>query len=288
MDHQTPGLGANLGVRPLTPAIGAVIEGVDLAAPLAAETIARLRAALLEHHVLIFEDQKLQPESQRDLAARFGALHIHPIYPHVETVPEIIILDTSAENLPDNDNWHTDVTFIQTPPLGAILAAKRIPPSGGDTSWASTIAAYEGLSAPFRAMLDGLTAVHDMTKSFPFERWGANGNEEKWNAARRANPPVTHPVVRVHPESGRKGLFVNEGFTTRIVELSQTESDAVLAHLFRHVAKPEFTMRWKWKEGDVAFWDNRLTQHYALADYLPERRIMHRATVLGDRPFGPS
>ena len=278
---------ANVGVRPLTPAIGAIVEGVDLSRPLAPESVARIRSALLDHHLLIFEDQKLEPASQRGLAANFGALHVHPIYPHVEDVPEIIILDTSGENLPDNDNWHTDVTFIQTPPMGAILAAKLIPPSGGDTSWASTIAAYEGLSEPFRAFLDRLTAVHDMTKSFPFERWGAGGNEEKWNAARKANPPVTHPVVRVHPESGRKGLFVNEGFTTRIVELSQTESDAVLAHLFRHVAKPEFTVRWKWKVGDVAFWDNRLTQHYALADYLPNRRVMHRATVLGDRPFGP-
>jgi len=277
----------HLSAKPLTPAIGAVIDDIDLSKPLNAATIDSLRRALLKYHVLFFENQTLDPKTQRALAAEFGKLHIHPIYPHVDDVPEIIILDTSHNNLPDNDNWHTDVTFIETPPLGAILAAKTIPPSGGDTSWASTIVAYEALSAPFQKFLDGLTAVHNIEKSFPESRWGQNEDRAKFEEAKRKNPPVVHPVVRVHPESGRKGLFVNEGFTTRIVELSATESDAVLRLLFKHVAKPEFTVRWKWKDGDVAFWDNRLTQHYALADYLPHRRIMHRATVLGDKPVGP-
>lgn len=277
----------HLSTRPLTPSIGAVVDGIDLSTALNDATIDSLRRALLKHHVLFFERQQLTPPVQKALAARFGDLHIHPIYPHVEDVPEIIILDTSHNNLPDNDNWHTDVTFIRNPPLGAILAAKTIPPSGGDTSWSSTIAAYEALSPSFRAFLDGLTAIHNIEKSFPEARWGQNEDRSKFEEAKRKNPPLAHPVVRVHPESGRKGLFVNEGFTTRIVELSQTESDAVLRLLFAHVAKPEFTVRWKWKEGDVAFWDNRLTQHYALADYLPHRRIMHRATILGDVPVGP-
>ncbi|MBN9016722.1 MAG: taurine dioxygenase [Rhizobiales bacterium] len=277
----------SLAVRPLAPALGAIVDGVDLARPLTPALVEALKAALVTHHVLFFEQQSVTPATQRAAAALFGDLHIHPIYPHVEDVPEIIVLDTSANNLPDNDNWHTDVTFIQNPPLGALLAAKQLPPSGGDTSWSSTIAAYEALSLPLRTLLDGLTAVHDIQKSFPFERWAVGGNEDRWQEARRKNPPVIHPVVRVHPVTGRKGLFVNEGFTTRIVELSATESDAVLRLLFAHVAKPEFTIRWRWKEGDVAFWDNRLTQHYALADYLPHRRIMHRATILGDRPVGP-
>ncbi|MEQ1769907.1 MAG: taurine dioxygenase [Devosia sp.] len=278
----------HLDTRPLTPAIGAVIDGIDLSKPLNAATIESLRRALLKHHVLFFERQHLDPVTQRALASEFGRLHIHPIYPHVEDVPEIIVLDTSHNNLPDNDNWHTDVTFIETPPLGAILAAKTIPPSGGDTSWSSTIVAYEALSEPFRNFLDGLTAAHNIEKSFPESRWGQAEDKARFEEAKKKNPPVVHPVVRVHPESGRKGLFVNEGFTTRIVELSGSESDAVLRVLFKHVAKPEFTVRWKWKEGDVAFWDNRLTQHYALADYLPHRRIMHRATVLGDKPVGPT
>ena len=278
---------ASLAIRPIAPALGAVVGGVDLARPLTPVLIAALQEALVTHHVLFFEGQQVTPATQRDVAAAFGSLHIHPIYPHVEDVPEIIVLDTSADNLPDNDNWHTDVTFIENPPLGALLAAKHLPPNGGDTSWSSTIAAYEALSPAFRDFLDGLSAVHDIQKSFPFERWGAGGNEDRWQEARRKNPPVIHPVVRVHPVTGRKGLFVNEGFTTRILGLSAPESDAVLRFLFAHVAKPEFTIRWRWNEGDVAFWDNRLTQHYALADYLPHRRIMHRATILGDRPVGP-
>lgn len=285
MNRPAPEL--HLNTRPLTPAIGAVIENINLADELSDATIESLRRALLKHHVIFFRKQRLDPTTQRGLAARFGSLHIHPLYPHVEDVPEIIVLDTSINNLPDNNNWHTDVTFIETPPLGAILAAKVIPPSGGDTSWASTIAAYEALSEPFQRFLDGLTAIHNIEKSFPESRWGRNDDKARFDEARRKNPPVRHPVVRVHPESGRKGLFVNEGFTTRIDELGATESDAVLRLLFRHIAKPEFTVRWKWEEGDVAFWDNRLTQHYALVDYLPHRRIMHRATILGDRPVGP-
>ena len=278
----------HLTVRPLTPAIGAIASGVDLAGPLSDATIAELRRALVKHQVIFFEGQHLDPETQKALASRFGSLHIHPIYPHVEEVPEIIVLDTSNNNLPDNDNWHTDVTFIKTPPLGAILAAKVLPPSGGDTSWSSSVAAYEALSAPFQHFLDGLTAIHDIQKSFPEARWGADDNRAQYEEAKRKNPPVVHPVVRVHPETGRKGIFVNDGFTTRIVELTAKESAAVLALLFIHIAKPEFTVRWKWKEGDVAFWDNRLTQHYALADYLPHRRVMHRATILGDVPTGPA
>jgi taurine dioxygenase len=252
-----------LSVQPLNPTIGAVVRGVDLGQPLGVATIGAINRAF---------------------AARFGALHVHPVYPHVKEVPEIIILDTHPDNQPDNDNWHTDVTFIETPPLGAVLAAKDLPSSGGDTSWSSSIAAFEALSPPWQAFLTGLTALHDFAKSFPPERFSAPEERERWQIARDRNPPVIHPVVRTHPVSGRKGLFVNEGFTTRITGFSAKESDAVLRFLFEHVAKPEFTVRWRWKAGDVAFWDNRCTQHYALADYLPNRRVMHRATILGDRP----
>ena len=274
-----------LTVEPLGPAIGARVSGLNLAQPLPDDTRDALLAALLQHHVLFFEDQPVTPLQQRALAARFGELHVHPIYPQVPGVPEIIVLDTDAHNLPDNDNWHTDVTFIQTPPLGALLSARLLPPSGGDTLWASGAAAYEALSAPLRRLLEGLTADHDMIKSFPAHRFARTPDERvRWDAARLANPPVTHPVVRTHPVSGRRGLFVNEGFTTRIHELGARESDAVLRLLFEHLARPEFSVRWRWKAGDLAFWDNRLTLHYATADYLPHRRVMHRATILGDRP----
>lgn len=276
-----------LSIKPLSPAIGAIVGGLDLSQPLSAFAAERVTQALVTHHVLFFEGQDVSPAQLRDLAKNFGDLHIHPIYPHVSDVPEIIVLDTGTHNLPDNDNWHTDVTFIQTPPLGAILAARELPPFGGDTSWASTIAAYEALSAPMQQFLAGLTAEHDFVKSFPLERWGSGDAdaEARWHEARAKNPPVHHPVVRTHPVSGRRGLFVNEGFTMRIDGLKPNESDALLRLLFAHVSRPEFTVRWRWKLGDVAFWDNRLTQHYALADYLPARRVMHRATILGDRPY---
>ncbi|MES2207836.1 MAG: taurine dioxygenase [Pseudomonadota bacterium] len=277
---------ATLHVQPLGPAIGALVSGIDLTRAIEDELRDSLLQALLEHHVLFFEKQPISPQQQRDLAKRFGDLHIHPIYPQVSDVPEIIILDTDHDNPPDNDNWHTDVTFIETPPMGAILSARHLPPLGGDTLWASGIAAYEALSEPFRKFIEPLTAEHDFLKSFPAWRFARTPEERvRWEAARDKNPPLVHPVVRTHPVSGRKGLFVNEGFTTRIIELSPKESEAILSHLLVHVTKPEFTVRWRWKQYDLAFWDNRLTQHYATADYLPHRRIMHRATILGDRPY---
>jgi taurine dioxygenase len=271
-------------LTPLTPAIGGRVEGIDLADPLSDETVAALKDALHDRLVLFFSDQHLTPAAHRSFAAHFGPLHIHPIYPNVPETPEILILDTDAKNLPDNDNWHTDVTFIETPPLGAALYARKIPPSGGDTLWLSTIAAYEALSAPFKKLLEGLTAVHDFEKSFPRDRFAAPEAARRWEEARAKNPPIVHPVVRTHPASGRKALFVNYGFTTRINELSKAESDAVLGYLFEHVTKPEFQIRHRWRENDLALWDNRVTQHYATVDYLPERRIMHRATIIGERP----
>jgi len=273
-------------VAPLGPAIGALVEGIDLAQPLTDRDHDVVHGALLVHHVLFFENQPVTPQQQRDLAARFGTLHIHPVYPQHPEVPEIILLDTSNDNPPDNDNWHTDVTFIATPPMGALLSAQLLPPSGGDTLWASGIAAYEALSEPFRRFLDPLHAEHDFLQSFPAWRFARTPAERvRWEAARDKHPPVVHPVVRTHPVSGQRGLFVNEGFTSRIVELAQAESDAVLAQLRIHTARPEFTVRWRWKRHDLAFWDNRLTQHYATADYLPHRRVMHRATILGDVPY---
>ena len=271
-------------VNPLTPAIGGAVEGIDLADPLSDEMIEGIRDALHDRLVLFFADQRLTPAAQRTFAAHFGPLHVHPIYPNVPEVPEIMVLDTDAKNLPDNDNWHTDVTFIETPPLGAALYARKVPPSGGDTLWLSTIAAYEALSEPLKRLLDGLTAIHDFEKSFPRDRFAAPAAAKRWEEARAKNPPVAHPVVRTHPATGKKALFVNFGFTTRINELTKPESDAILAYLFEHVTKPEFQVRHRWSENDLALWDNRVTQHYATVDYLPERRIMHRATIIGEHP----
>ena len=278
----------NINTIRLAPAIGAQIEGLDLSQELAPGVIAQLNELLVERQVLFFRGQKLSPHQQARFAARFGSLHVHPIYPALPDLQEIMVLDTHGGFLPDNDNWHTDVTFSRTPPLAGLLLALRVPPSGGDTLWSNSVAAYEALSEPMQRLLDGLTATHSVAKSFPAERWQNDpAFKERYERAVAKHPPVIHPVVRVHPVSGRKGLFVNQGFTTHIDELSPGESKSVLEYLYAHIARPEFTVRWRWQEGDVAFWDNRATQHYAIADYLPERRIMHRATVNGDRPFGP-
>lgn len=275
----------SLHITPLTKNIGAEVEGIQLSEPLTDANRHAINDALLAHQVLFFRRQPITPRQQRDFAGQFGDLHVHPVYPNIPEHPQIMVLDTDANNLPDNDNWHTDVTFIPTPPAAAILAAKQLPPTGGDTLWASGIAAYEALSAPLQRLLDGLQAEHDFVKSFPASRHAITpAGAEQWEATRRKHPPLLHPVIRTHPISGRKALFVNEGFTTRIVDLHPKESDALLAFLFAHVARPDFVVRWRWQRDDVAFWDNRVTQHYAVADYLPHRRVMHRATILGDIP----
>lgn len=270
----------------LGPHIGAQVNDLDLSRPLSDAQFEQLYHGLLRHQVLFLRDQTLTPQQQRAFAARFGDLHIHPIYPYAEGVEEIIVLDTDDNNPPDNDNWHTDVTFINTPPAIAVLAARLLPENGGDTLWASNIAAYNALSEPFKTLLNGLQAEHDIRKSFQEYKYRKTEAErQRLQLAVDKNPPVTHPVIRTHPVSGKKALFVNEGFTTRIVGLNQKESEAILNFLFAHITKPEFQVRWRWREGDVAIWDNRITQHYATADYSPARRIMHRATVLGDTPF---
>ena len=220
------------------------------------------------------------------VAANFGDLHIHPIYPNVPEQPEVLVLDTAVTDVRDNAIWHTDVTFLPTPAMGAVLSAKLLPPFGGDTLWASSSAAFEALSKPLQLLLDGLTATHDFTHSFPLERYGNTPQAlEHYHEVQRKYPPLSHPAVRTHPVTGRKGLFVNDGFTTRINELEADESDALLRFLFAHSTRPEFTVRWRWQTNDIAFWDNRITQHYAVDDYRPQRRVMQRATVLGDVPF---
>lgn len=270
-----------LKVTPLGPYIGALVENLTLSRPLSDSQFEQLYHALLKHQVLFMRKQPVTPVQQRDLARRFGDLHIHPVYPHAAEAEEIIVLDTHDNNPPDNDNWHTDVTFIKNPPSGAVLAAKLLPETGGDTLWASGFAAYDALSEPFRELLTGLRAEHDFKKSFPeYKHRGSEEEHARWKQAVEKNPPLLHPVVRSHPVSGRKALYVNEGFTTRIVDLAPKESDALLGFLFAHITKPEFQVRWRWQQDDVAIWDNRVTQHYANADYLPSRRIMHRATIL--------
>ncbi|RUT30758.1 taurine dioxygenase [Pseudomonas sp. PAMC 29040] len=276
----------SLTITPISSALGAQIDGVDLTRPLSPLQRDAIEQALLEYQVIFFKQQSITPQQQARFAANFGDLHIHPIYPNIPEQPEVLVLDTAVTDVRDNAVWHTDVTFLPTPALGAVLSAKQLPAFGGDTLWASGIAAFEGLSRPLQVLLDGLTATHDFTKSFPLERFGSTPEDlQRWEQTRKNNPPLSHPVIRTHPVSGRKSLFVNEGFTTRINELSEAESEAILKLLFAHSTRPEYTIRWRWQENDVAFWDNRVTQHYAVDDYRPNRRVMHRATILGDAPF---
>jgi len=276
----------SLHITPISPALGARVAGIDLSQPLNAAQQRELEQALLQHQVLFFRDQPLEPGEQARLASCFGALHIHPVYPNVPGQKEILVLDTAVTDVRDNALWHTDVTFLPTPAMGAILAAKQVPDYGGDTLWASNTAAYEALSEPLKALLHGLTATHDITRSFPAERFaGTPEDQARLEESKRRHPPQSHPVIRTHPVTGRKSLFVSEGFTTRINELGAAESEAILKLLFSHATQPQFTVRWQWRRNDVAFWDNRVTQHYAVDDYRPQRRVMHRATVLGDVPF---
>lgn len=273
-------------VTSLTRTIGAVVEGIDLSKRLDDEVVGEVRGALLAHRVIFFVDQHITPQQHRDFAARFGGLHTHPLYPGVPEAPELFILDNHANNPTDNDAWHTDVTFIETPPLGALLYAKLLPDEGGDTVWADMRGAYEALSTPFREFLSGLDAVHDFARGFPANRTVAQAaGEQKYASALEDHPPVKHPVIRTHPETGADGLFVNYGFTSKISGLRHKESEAILNMLFAHIQKPEFQVRWHWTPNSIAFWDNRVTQHYAVNDYLPARRVMHRATVIGDKPF---
>ncbi|HEY2446717.1 MAG TPA: taurine dioxygenase [Rhizomicrobium sp.] len=276
-------------VEILTPTIGARIEGVDLSEPLAEPDIAAIRQLFLTNRVIFFEDQNLLPQQHRDFAARFGEFQIHPFYqPHPE-YPELVVLDTGAHNPTDNDHWHTDMTYSAEPPMAGILYSRLIPPQGGDTLWADMHAAYMALSGPLKALLDPLDAVHDLANAFrPDHRAVHASGSDQYEKKMQANPPVLHPVVRTHPETGEECLFVNEGFTTAICGLPKSESDDLLRFLFNHVQKPEFSVRWRWKPNTVAMWDNRITQHYAVNDYLPDRRIMHRATIKGSRPFNRS
>lgn len=274
-----------LHITPLTPAIGAVAQGIDLTRDITEPQRRAIEQALLDHQVIFWRDQPITPVQQARFAQQFGELHIHPIYPSVPEQREVLVLDTAVTDVRDNAIWHTDVTFLPNPAMGAVLSAKQVPAYGGDTSWASGTAAFEALSPALQRLFDGLTATHDFAKSFPLERFGNDAQAlARWEQTRSQHVPLSHPVVRTHPVTGRKALFVSEGFTTRINEVSAAESEALLKLLFAHAIRPEFTVRWQWRADDVAFWDNRVTQHYAADDYRPQRRVMHRATILGDRP----
>ncbi|MET0461074.1 MAG: TauD/TfdA family dioxygenase [Ilumatobacteraceae bacterium] len=277
-------------IEPLTGSIGAVLHGVDLRRPLGDGTTNAVREALLRWRVVFLRDQDITPTQQVAFGRGLGELTpAHPLQGGLDADhPEVLVLDSRdyALGIGDrgngtsyNNRWHTDVTFSARPPLASILAAKEIPTVGGDTLWADLVAAYRTLSAPVRRLVDPLVAVHDAARTF--DRFRSEGGADR--VATMA--PARHPVVRVHPETGERGLFVNPVFTSHIEGLSRLESDSILEMLYAHLAAPEHVVRWRWQAGDVALWDNRATAHYAAADY-DGTRLMHRITVAGDVPYG--
>jgi taurine dioxygenase len=267
-------------VARMTRSIGGLVSGIDLRKPLSDDEQRALERALNDHHVLFFRKQPLAPEEQVALAKRFGTIDIHAFGRHLETHPEVGLLDQTEPKRDGANRWHTDSTFMKKPPKLAILHAVRLPACGGDTSWASMIEAWELLSPALKRCLEGLEAAHDITG--PLRRAIAGGHSVGDLESVRAKwPDEIHPVVCRHPDTGRRFLYVNSNFTTRLLGMSDAESDALLAFLFDWVRSPEIQVRFRWEEDSVAIWDNRCTQHYATADYA-ERRTMHRVTIAGD------
>jgi taurine dioxygenase len=278
---------------PLTRSIGSEVAGVDLG-DLTEPVVVALRALLVERKVLVLREQHLSPEALRDAGRRFGPLTAaHPAMPPIDpALPEVLEIDATRSRLDpayrdeyEQDTWHTDVSFMPDPPLGSLLSGVVIPPAGGDTAFADLEGAYESLSSPLRALVDGLTAEHDGRSEFAGFLRDRPGT---WNGRPLAGlVPVEHPVVRIHPESGRRSLFVNPTFTTRILGVSRLESAALLDLLHRHATAPEHVVRHRWRAGDVVIWDNRSTMHLGVRDYGDAHRVLHRVTLAGDAPVGP-
>lgn len=272
---------ASIRIDSLTPRIGAEVSGVDLAAPLSNQQVEDLHAALTAHQVLFFRDQKIDLEQQKAFGRHFGKLHIHPNTPGPAGHPEVLRIHADATSkYIAGENWHSDVSCDAEPPLGSILYLHTVPSTGGDTIFASQQAAYDALSPSFKSFLDGLTATH--SGDHVYRRTNRLLGVDDRN---RIFPQAVHPVVRTHPVTKRKGLFVNQVFTTHINELSAEESRAVLDFLFSHSTKPAFQVRFRWQPHSVAFWDNRAVQHIALWDYFPQVRSGYRVTIQGDRPY---
>ncbi|GGD64297.1 taurine dioxygenase [Paenibacillus nasutitermitis] len=278
-DHAEEHPYALFGVKPLGPLIGAEITGVDLSQPVSAELQKELNRALLEWKVIFFRNQLITSEQQRDFARLWGELETHPFLPPGDT--QDVVRFTADENRRGGaNNWHTDVTWRLEPALGAVLRLIEVPPYGGDTLWSDTAAAYDNLPDETKERIEGLQAVHDFTHTF-----GRHMAPDVLAAWQAKLPPAVHPVVRTHPETGRKTLFVNADFTSHIVGLDPEEGEQLLQYLFRQILVPEFQVRFHWEANTVAFWDNRATQHYAVSDYFPHRRVAERVAICGDRPY---
>ena len=270
---------AGIAVRPLTPTIGAEVHGVDLGA-LTDHDFGMIQNALAEHLVLFFRDQDISVDAQKAFGRRFGELDVHPNDPGLEGHPEVMIIhaDESSKRVA-GEMWHSDVSCSPEPPMGSILRMFTVPDQGGDTLFSNMYAAYDSLSDRMKAYLERLTAIHD---GAPYYREVNRiiGRDD----GGKTYPQSVHPIVRTHPVTGRRCLYVNSMFTTRIVGVPKDESDAVLGFLFGHMKNPQFACRFRWQQNSVAFWDNRCTQHFAVWDYYPNVRSGYRVTVRGAAP----
>ncbi len=270
---------ANPSLRPVTPLIGAMVEGVDLTSDLDGETVAWLRKAFNEHLVLFFRDQPMTPHQQLAFAERFAPVLMPYIDSPSTEAPGVTVLDQTNPKGVSTEKWHCDSTNLPEPPMAGLLRAVQVPSIGGDTCWASMVAAFAALSEPMQAFLKTLTAEHSTALlDAELARYPHVVRRDQGMA------PSHHPVVRKHPETGREVLFVNRNFTTHIDGLTEDESESLLQMLYAHISKPEFCVRFRWEPASVALWDNRATQHCAIADYT-ERRILHRCILVGDRPL---
>ncbi len=268
-----------IAVRPVTPVIGAEVSGVDLA-NLDESTWDEVSRAFAEHQVLFFRDQHFDPQEQKALGQRFGPLHVHPAAPTVDGHPEIMIIHADERSkVVAGNGWHTDVSCDEAPPLATILWLTTVPPTGGDTLFASMYAAYDALSDRMKEFLGDLEAVHDGAHVYA----GRYGTKEE-NSRDGAFPRSVHPVIRTHPVTGRRAIYVNRSFTTRIKGLAAGESKALLDFLYSHIENPHYQVRFQWEAGSVAIWDNRCVQHYAMWDYFPNVRHGFRVSTVGERP----
>ena len=277
---------STITITPVTPVIGAEISGIDLNQPLSQTDADKIYSALIEHQVIFFRHQNITPANHVAFAESFGKLDApHPVYDHVDGYEQIVKLANDAGNPPDTDGWHTDLTFKANPPFASILVAREVPTAGGDTLWSSMYAAYNSLPAELKTLTASLRAVHDMGDFR--NNFTVNKNDaEPLNTAMQKFGCALHDVVKTHPVSGQKYLYVNEGFTTHIIGKTSRESRRIINFLLDHISRPEYQVRFQWSPGDIAMWDNRCTQHYAVADYLPAYRCMNRITVTDDQRAG--
>jgi taurine dioxygenase len=269
----------------ISPSLGTVVHGIDLRTLPDSATHAFLYDLLVQRKVIFFRDQDLTPEQHIGFSRLFGELEVHPFIENRDGYPEIVVLRADEKSPPiGTDVWHSDVSWRPEPSLGSVLIAREAPPTGGDTCWANMEAAYEGLDEETKKRIDGRFALHD-SHLFRFGMRARGASDEEIEQYQKEHPISRHPIVRTHPDTGRKSLYVNAVFTLGIEDLGEEESNALLRRLCATATRIEYQCRFRWQKNSIAFWDNRAAQHYAVSDYFPARRHMERVTIVGDRPY---